>query len=119
MGELTVLLEQLAEKLGTTIEYLWGVLMQQAHVESVKNLIVIICSVLFLAVYSIKVVRMLKKWDEIEREDKEVGAIIFGILGGFLAIASFVGIILGIDVFINTTINPEYWVLQEILLGLK
>jgi hypothetical protein len=39
MPELTKLLEQLAEKLGTTVEHLWKVLLQQAEVEK------ILCSV--------------------------------------------------------------------------
>ena len=36
MEQLTQLLAQLAERLGTTTEYLWGVLIKQAYINSMN-----------------------------------------------------------------------------------
>lgn len=49
------LLEKLAVKLGTTIEHLWGILIQQAHVQIFKNVFMIITLIIvniFFAKYA-------------------------------------------------------------------
>jgi hypothetical protein len=117
MPELTKLLEQLAEKLGTTVEHLWKVLLQQAEVEK------ILCSVwmnialygfggIFLAIVVIFILWIVKGWDE------------DGI--GFLFFVGVVIFITGICLYycnysnlLTLTNNPEYWALQEILKQLK
>lgn len=105
----STLLNQLATKLGTTGEYLWGVLVKQAAVAGVTDLIQY--AVILGCVYGYH------KWANSEKRD-------FGDGGDSWPLALLVGIPLGIIVIIaffcfpNTItafVNPEYWALQRVL----
>ena len=62
----TKLIEQLAQKLGTTTEYLWSVLLKQAPIDATVTLFQTLCVMLFgLALWKIHK-HLLKK----ESEDK-------------------------------------------------
>ena len=112
MEQLTPLLKELAEKLGTTVEHLWKVLLQQTQVE------IALCNLwmgiwlwggIGLIVLAIIIIIFVVKSDE-----DEIGA--FGVV-----IIIFIIIIAGIGYYVNhselltLTKNPEYWALKEVL----
>lgn len=116
----TKLIEQLAQKLGTTTEYLWSVLLKQAPIEATVTLFQTLCVMLFgLALWKIHK-RLLKKesedkYSETGYEKYEESAI------GPMIIATIVFAILFIICFccvgdiVNGYFNPEYWALERIL----
>lgn len=109
MEQLTQLLTQLAEKLGTTSEYLWEVLLKQAQLALVTNSLFLFLLVIVLMGCVLAIRSLLKKWDE--DSDKEL---LISIL--FLLTFIFTGlIIVMIQDVLTLSINPEYWVLTEIL----
>jgi hypothetical protein len=110
MNELTPFLETLAAKLGTTTQYLWGVLVKQAAISGVAD-----C---FWAVFFL-VVSILSAWAArwlIKNDSGEDGLVLFC---GAAAIIAFV--IAGANVYFAVTalVNPEYWALKEILSAVK
>lgn len=120
----TKLIEQLAQKMGTTTEYLWGVLLKQAPVSSTVTLIQVILVVLF-GIFLYKThIRLSKKnpnnkYEETGYEKYEAGAaipmIILSVIFIVLALSSFCCI----EDIINGYFNPEYWALDRILSSLN
>jgi hypothetical protein len=116
------LLEKLAEKLGTTTEYLWGVLVEQGRVVAVKNIFAILwLSIPFLVIriiYGSMHSRIEQKYNkEGYRYDEEMNNLKFGVL-----IASIVWGIVWIistaclmDGIIQNLMHPEYFALDRIL----
>ena len=112
MKELTPLLEELAKKLGTTVEQLWGVLLNQVQVE------IQICEIwmgvaLFffggfaLVFFVLFIIGLIMVFDD------GLGAClsmagIFGVIGAFMYYKNYVSLL-------TLNNNPEYWALQEIL----
>ena len=104
-------LQMLAEKLGVTIDYLWSVLLKQAYVSAILDLLFVLLMVIMWAAL-IKSRGAIKKWLK-TMDDLEEGFIcIFG--SGFI-----IGVTVAAIIFIFTStsalINPEYWALKEIL----
>ena len=119
MENLTQLLSMLAAKLGTTVEYLWTVLIKQAAISGVQNLIWgIICIVpIILWVYYFRY--FLKNKEEIKRKyDDELH--IIGLSVSLIVSLVFLALFAEcINTAITAFINPEYWALKEILSQLK
>ena len=122
MNEQTVvLIEQLANKLGTTSEYLWGVLIHQAPVDATITLIQIIISIILSIILYKAHIKLSKRKDYggYNKENgyhhyQEIAAIpmfLFGIFVMMLLIISF----FNIDIVINGYFNPEYWALNKVL----
>jgi len=113
----TKLIEQLAQKLGTTSEYLWGVLLKQAPIDATINLIQIIIVLLFgWILYKIykKIIKntdstnsYYSKYEEATSVPMAMGLLVFAIL--LIYAFSCIG-----DV-INGYFNPEYWALDRII----
>lgn len=111
------LVEQLAQKLGTTTEYLWAVLLKQAPINATVNLVQIGLIVLFGW--------MLYRWHiKLGLNDDEyadgsglnslwmtIGLVVFIIL----SFCSF----FSIENVINGYFDPEYWALKKVLSILK
>jgi len=121
MEELTPMLEKLAEKLGTTTEYLWGVLLKQAPITAVTELVYLILVVLCgITLYKIHK-RLSKKVDgnnSIYYESEElviVPMVIATIIWAILFIICF----LSIGSIVTGFLNPEYWALDEIMSLIK
>lgn len=116
MEQLTPLLERLAEKLGTTVDHLWLVTVNQAHVYVISWLLYLAIAVLSFGglVY---MARLYEKFSEnIMGDDWRstctmIGAIVFGIL----AIGITIHHMVTFEDFITAIYNPEYWALKEIL----
>jgi len=120
----TKLIEQLAQKMGTTTEYLWAVLLRQAPIDSTINLIQIILVIFFgLFLYKTHKRLMAKtsddKYAETNYEKYEMGAslpmVVGAIIFAILILASF----FCIGDIINGYFNPEYWALDRVLSTLK
>lgn len=117
MENLTTLLQELATKLGTTTEYLWGVLIKQAAIAAYTNLSVIIFTILF-GISILLTNRYYKKTAKYVNKDNNwtVETIVFMVvIFAILLIASAVCI----PPMINGFFNPEYWALQEVLSVIK
>lgn len=114
------LLQKLAEKLGTTVEYLWQVLLKQAQIDAFTTLF----QFALIALFGITLYRLHKKFLKPISDDRYsdnlyskydegiicpmfIGAIVFAIL----AICAF----FSITDMVNGFLNPEYWALQRIL----
>jgi hypothetical protein len=118
------LIEQLANKLGTTTEYLWGVLLKQAQIQSVITLLQFLIIGLFgYVLYRIhKSLSIKKEYDGYKETgyshyEEKVGIpmVIGVVIFSFLSICAFFCIE---DVF-NGFFNPEYWALQKVLRAVK
>lgn len=119
MNEQTVqLIEKLATKLGTTSEYLWGLLIKQAPISATINLVYFIF-VIITGVLLYKLHKYFSKEDSRGRTIYDDGdnmlvivPMVIGVtLWTIFALVSFFS--LG-DVF-NGFANPEYWALKEVL----
>ena len=113
------LLRELAAKLGTTTEYLWGVMVKQAPVAIVGELCLIATIVGSLIALYIIGIKLHKKGMLTE----------FGSLSGtgcfFVIVAlilTFIGIFvipISIDSIATALFNPEYWALDRIISKIK
>jgi len=112
MEELTGVLEQLALKLGTTTEYLWGVLISQARISAITDLIyIILVSIIGIIIY--KVHKNLMKEDKYDYYEEPLIAVMF--IVSFVWCVLFIACFFSIGNIINGFFNPEYWALKEIL----
>lgn len=110
---ITKLIETLAAKLGTTAEYLWGVLIKQAHVSATTDLI---CATLFAAYLIIFSRWMIRRGRNTDDSFGDIPSDIpIAMLGGLTAIVSFILILFCIPNIITGFMNPEYWALEQIL----
>lgn len=110
MENLTPLLEQLAEKFGTTVEHLWEVMIAQSQIFVIfSTMFFIIAAILLIAmiIYSVWAVKT-GNW----LEDGHDFLIIFGWAIVFVFIV--ICFILLYDV-ITAIKNPEYWALEKII----
>lgn len=114
-------LRELAAKLGTTSEYLWQVLIRQAPISGVVNLLVCVVWV-WVAVWGFRLVsRKTKrppetKEDKFPRaewndEDRAAAWLLWGLytLGGTIIVGCALEYIAG------ALLNPEYWALTQVL----
>jgi len=107
-------LNELSIKLGTTSEYLWGVLIRQAPIDGWINLSVM---AVWVAVGVFALIFFYKKIND-ESWDEEFTVALLGI-----SILSFVIIIVVAGICFSDTVgaivNPEYWAFQKILSSIK
>ena len=103
--ESTALLEELAEKLGTTSEYLWAALLRQAPISIITDLLV-------LAVWVAVLILTFRKLKKLSDKDYiellwifwGLGAVICGVIAPFV-----------FSNMIIVLLNPEYWALKQLL----
>jgi nitrogen fixation/metabolism regulation signal transduction histidine kinase len=115
------LLKAIADKLGTTTQYLWGILLRQAPIDATITLIQI-SLVLIFGVVLWKIHKRLMKEDKngenqyYKSDDMAAIPMIFAAVGlVILLICSVVAI----GSVINGFFHPEYWALHEILKACK
>lgn len=112
----TQLIEQLAQKLGTTTEYLWGILIKQAPVSATIDLIYFII-IIILCVLFWRIHRYFCKTDKYsDYEDLLIIPMVF--IGSFILILAAMSFFSLGDI-ITAFINPEYWALDEVLDAMK
>lgn len=107
------LIRGLAEKLGTTTQHLWSVLLKQAPISSTSDTILIL-GYLAILIFLYKIVREKTKeegdWNDGCGSSALPWMIWVGFLIGFLIIVvtSFSTIIAGF-------VNPEFWALKQLI----
>ena len=108
----TELLNQLATKLGTTTEHLWGVLTAQAKVDIAQDLLASVFMLGFMLFLLKLHDRFLNWW----RDDYGVAplAFIIGIPVGFFLLAALIAIFESIVQIPTKLFNPEYFAFREI-----
>ena len=109
--ELETLIIQLANKLGVTAEYLFGVLAKQGVYENVSNLIT---WVVFTAISTLTMQATYKDCTKAFKDDEfHIKVVFFAIscLGSIMCLAA--AILIGS--WITAIMNPEYWALQQLL----
>jgi hypothetical protein len=105
------MLAVIATKLGTTVEYLWAVLVKQAVVASVTNII----QYGILAFITYQVVKFYKDKDVEDSPALYIGFITAVVLLGILWLAAF----FSLPQTINGFINPEYEAIKTVLDAVK
>jgi len=118
--EITSMLKTLAEKLGTTVEYLWEVLVRQAYVSAITDIIMLVLFIIAGTLFW----RFHKKctdrgWYNGEYPEYIGVASIPMILGSVAYFIWFIVILISIHNMITGFANPEYWALQQILNQIK
>lgn len=110
-------LNVLAAKLGTTAEYLWGVLVRQAPITGALDLAVMAAWLVAL-IFSARFVHKNTAGDEPRWDDE---AARFFAWGGVWLGALFVALIGGIIIpsAVSAILNPEYWALKQLLGAIK
>lgn len=111
MNEQTAkLIEQLASKLGTTAEHLWGVLVRQAPISATVG---ILCDALLIIAVYLGWKKLLKV--NFDNWDNDMGK---GMLFGGLAIATAICLCAAfgsLQTEVAGFLNPEYWAIKQIL----
>jgi len=120
-GKYQALIEALASKLGTTAEHLWGVLVQQAPISGVVDLVLCVA----ITAVMVRFVALVKHKTTTPERSKEnpypraewggdgaaplawLAAFIAGMLALFFVINSVHGIV-------TAFVNPEYWALKQL-----
>lgn len=112
MKELLPLLEGLAASLGTTVEHLWGILLKQAPIGAVTDLIqygLIAGAIVFWAKTTRTIASKVEKRDMDDEHYIWIGV-------GWLAIIFFVLVaFFSFPMTVAKIVNPEYWATMEIL----
>jgi hypothetical protein len=115
------LVRELAEKLGTTAEHLWGVLMRQAPItaatDSVTAAIMIGTLWALYRLVRMKTIKPPKSDDDRypSAEWSQEGAFMSWLILAIYALLTLVTVFYAIGTVITTTMNPEYWVLKQLL----
>lgn len=111
-------LTALAQKFGTTAEYLWGVLIKQAAISGVTSLVEIFVWLALTIYWTRFTYHNTRKTDQstYSSAEWEEEAAFFAWLGVFvLATVSAIVTSCGISDMLSAFINPEYWALKQIL----
>lgn len=120
----TKLLETLAQKLGTTTEYLWSVLLKQAPIDATITLI----QTLLIALFGFILYRTHKRFLKVVETEYsrytiyskyEEGAAIPMIIAFVLFLIFSCCAFLDINDIVNGYFNPEYWALDKIMNTMK
>jgi hypothetical protein len=115
------ILRVLAEKFGTTTEFLWGIMVRQAYVYGITAIICfLVTSVL---IFGWNWIWWRAEVDE-ETSRRDQGDRMFAIfmcrLGGLVLVFIWTCIFLSGMIEVTTAlINPEYWAIKQVLGGLK
>jgi hypothetical protein len=109
-------LDLLAQKLGTTAEHLWGILVKQAGVSVISDAVVCCMLIVFLAVFWFIAERWLNHLEGNESNNDEIDRFfsVF-VIANIASLFAFGFLLYAIATATTRLLNPEYWALQEIL----
>jgi hypothetical protein len=117
MEEMSILLRELADKLGTTTEYLWIIMVRQAYVSAAVDLVLVLLFIPFaFFVYWVvkKAVASVFEVEDLDAGYVAVLSILVAIGMGWLLY-----IVISIKSIATGFFNPEAWALQEIISNLR
>jgi len=116
MENLTQLLENLANKLGTTTEYLWGIMIKQAYISGVTSLVWLVIALIgtFFWFQGLNYVR--KNWKELYDDESVVWWVMCLVVGIIIISLIFIE---NDSNFVTALLNPEYWALEKVLETIK
>jgi hypothetical protein len=106
------LIRELAEKLGTTVDHLWGVLIRQAYINSLCDLVTLVLAGVLVFFLAIGQVKLREKYENSNYEEIYFISRIF--LTIFIIIYIF-ALFYALTEIITGFINPEYWALHKLL----
>lgn len=106
-------LTEMAVKLGTTPENLWGVLINQALITGVSNMILI--SALVLAACLLVVFVRRNTRGDYPRWEDAAGRITAWCFTGFFCLIVAIVVSQNLNDTVAALVSPEYWALKEIL----
>lgn len=117
------LLQQLSEKMGTTVEHLWVILINQAKYDIITSVI----QMVFMAAFIFITIRLHIKFSKpINTKDglsyyynlyskKEELLIVPMMFAGIASIIMMMFFLAGFDDLMCAILNPEYWALRQII----
>lgn len=108
------LIRELAEKLGTTAEHLWGVLIRQAPITAITDLL----ESGILAAVCIVGGKYLLRWHKKLQEsgDTDHPGFLMLYLGYLcLLVITIICVLCNVSEIANAFLNPEYWALKQIV----
>ncbi len=111
-NEIVKVLDLLAERFGTTVEYLWQVMITQAYISAIYNLVGLLISIGFLFF----VIKKTPNWIRKANDNYDVMytlTLVFSWM--FVMVTILYYTIEGIAIIITGIFNPEYLALQKIL----
>ena len=119
--ETLAILNRLAEKFGTTVEHLWGVLVKQAFISAVTDLFHVLTLLIVASAGLVFVYRKTRTPPETEKGDRPYVEFEgdFALFAWGIALIALVPIYVSVMAsapnIISGFLNPEYWALQQIL----
>jgi uncharacterized membrane protein len=118
MNEQTAkLIQELADKFGTTTEYLWAVLVRQAPISSTADLIVLVISFFTLLASAYFIYWSVKGGQEAsyDKENYYLVAVIISVIACIISAIILISGVLYLDTIAAGFCNPEYWALKQII----
>jgi tellurite resistance protein TehA-like permease len=116
MNEQTAkLIEELANKLGTTAEHLWGVLIRQAPITATTDLLLLVAACIGLIIIARVLPKVVRKFEEGDEGIGDLFIIIASIIFGILCLIILVLSLCELGTTLSGFFNPEYWALKQIL----
>ena len=121
MENLTELLEKLADKLGTTSEYLFGVLVNQAPISALYSALYLILVLLGgYLLYKLHISFLKQDGNNCSLYSKYGVGIAIPMILSFIAwLVLFIKCFHSIENIMTGFLNPEYWALDEIMSLIK
>lgn len=119
------LIEQIASKIGTTAEHLFGILVRQAPISGTVD--IILCSAIIVAVMWLVLFVSRKTTSRFKTEYKpypkaewnEEGAVLAWVITVSILSIAAVFIIGQVNDIVAAFANPEYWALKQLLMQIK
>jgi len=116
------LIRELAEKLGTTVEHLWGILVHQAPISGTIDLLVMVAWMIAV-IWTYRIVKektAIPKPTEDNRftraEWVNEGAWTAWLVWGMVSCASIIIIGCFLSDVISAILNPEYWAIKQVIM---
>ena len=114
------IIEQIAQKLGTTSQYLWGVLIKQAPIDAT----VLLIQTLLIVALGVVLLKLHRKFSDRSKGDSmyylhEEALVIPMLIGALFFTVLSIVCFTCIGNIVNGYFNPEYWALHNILESVK
>lgn len=115
------ILRVLAEKFGTTTEFLWGIMVKQAYVTGISQIITFLIAALLVFGWNRFAwgLQLPKEPHEDRGGDKTFGIMMMRLFGVCAAAMWAMFLLSGLIEVTTALVNPEYWALKQVLGGWK